>query len=68
MGQSQKAVRQQGITRRHSRRRRRITLFIAVPMGIAVLVAVVALTSQPGYSGFDVIGKQPAIVQVFLPG
>jgi hypothetical protein len=37
-------------------------------MGIAVLVAVVALTSQPGYSGFDVIGKQPAIVQVFLPG
>jgi hypothetical protein len=68
MGQSQKAVRQQGIARRHSRRRRRLTLFIAVPMGIAVLVAVVALTSQPGYSGFDVIGKQPAIVQVFLPG
>jgi hypothetical protein len=43
-------------------------LFIAVPVGIAALMAVVALTSQPGYSGFDVIGKQPAVVQVFLPG
>jgi hypothetical protein len=35
---------------------------------IAAIVAVVVLTSQPGYSGLDVIGKQPAIVQVFLPG
>jgi hypothetical protein len=29
---------------------------------------VVALTSQPGYSSFEVIGKRPAVVQVFLPG
>jgi hypothetical protein len=43
-------------------------LFIAVPVVIAAIVAVVVLTSQPGYSGLDVIGKQPAIVQVFLPG
>jgi hypothetical protein len=28
----------------------------------------VALTRQPEYSGLDVLGKQPAIVQVFLPG
>src|SRR5262245_44561912 len=68
MGQSQKAVRQQARARRHSRKRRRIMLLIAVPVVIAAIVAVVALTSQPGYSGFDVLGKRPAIVQVFLPG
>jgi ABC-type Fe3+ transport system permease subunit len=68
MGQSQKAARQPPMARRRSRRRRRIAWFIAVPAVIAAIVAVVALTSQPGYSGLDVIGKQPAIVQVFLPG
>ena len=67
MGQT-KAARQQAMARRHSRRRGRITLFIAGPVVIAAIVAVVVLTSQPGYSGLDVIGKQPAIVQVFLPG
>jgi flagellar biosynthesis/type III secretory pathway M-ring protein FliF/YscJ len=68
MGQSQKAVRQQARARRHSRKRRRIMLLIAAPVMIAAIVAVVALTSQPGYNGFDVLGKRPAIVQVFLPG
>jgi F0F1-type ATP synthase assembly protein I len=68
MGQSQKAVRHQAAARRHSRMRRRIILLIAAPVVIAAIVAVVALTSQPGYSGLDVLGKQPAIVQVFLPG
>jgi hypothetical protein len=68
MGQSQKAARQQVRARRHSRKRRRIMLLIAAPVVIAAIVAVVALTSQPGYSGFDVLGKRPAIVQVFLPG
>jgi hypothetical protein len=43
-------------------------LLIAAPLVIAAMVAVVALTSQPGYSSLDVLGKQPAIVQVFLPG
>jgi hypothetical protein len=43
-------------------------LLIAAPVVIAAIVAVVALTSQPGYSGLDVLGKRPAIVQVFLPG
>jgi len=43
-------------------------LLIAAPVMIAAIVAVVALTNQPGYSGFDVLGKRPAIVQVFLPG
>jgi thioredoxin-like negative regulator of GroEL len=45
-----------------------MAFFIAVPGVIAAVVAVVLLTSQPGYSGFDVIGKQPVVVQVFLPG
>jgi hypothetical protein len=43
-------------------------LFIAAPVGIAAIVAVVALTRQPGYSDLAVIGTQPAIVQVLLPG
>jgi thioredoxin-like negative regulator of GroEL len=43
-------------------------LLIAAPVVIAAIVAVIALTGQPGYSGFDVLGKRPAIVQVFLPG
>jgi flagellar biosynthesis/type III secretory pathway M-ring protein FliF/YscJ len=68
MSQSQKAVRQQARARRQSRQRRRIMLLIAAPVVIAAIVAVVALTSQPGYSGLDVLGKRPAIVQVFLPG
>ena len=68
MSQSRKTVRQQAMARRQSRKRRRLMLFIALPVGIAAIVAVVALTSQPGYSGLDVIGKQPAIVQVLLPG
>ena len=68
MSQSQKAVRQQVRARRHSRKRRRIVLLIAAPVVVAAIVAVVALTRQPGYSGLDVLGKQPAIVQVFLPG
>jgi hypothetical protein len=40
----------------------------AAPVLIAAIVAAVVLTRQPGYSGLDVLGKQPAIVQVFLPG
>jgi hypothetical protein len=68
MGQSRKAARQQAMAQRQSRKQRRKALFIVAPMVIAAIVAVVALTSHPGYSGFDVIGKQPAIVQVFLPG
>jgi hypothetical protein len=66
--QSQKAVRQQARARRQSRKRRRLILLIAAPAVVAAIVAVVALTSQPGYSGLDVLGKRPAIVQVLLPG
>jgi hypothetical protein len=43
-------------------------VFIAAPVIIAAVAAVVVLSSPPAYSSFDVIGKQPAIVQVFLPG
>jgi hypothetical protein len=56
------------MVQRQSRRRRRMAFYVAVPGVIAAIVAVVMLSSQPGYSGFDVIGKQPAVVQVFLPG
>jgi len=68
MGHSRKAMRQQARAQRQSRKRRYISMLIAVPVVIAAIIAVVALTSQPGYSDLDVLGKQPAIVQVFLPG
>jgi hypothetical protein len=45
-----------------------LAFFIAVPVALAAIVAAVVLTRQPAYSGFEVIGKQPAVVQVFLPG
>jgi hypothetical protein len=41
---------------------------ISAPLVVAALVAVMVLTGRSTYSGFEVIGKQPAIVQVFLPG
>jgi hypothetical protein len=68
MAQSRKASRLQVVAQRRSRRRRRIALYIAAPCTIAAIVAAVVLSSQPGYSGFEVIGRQPAVVQVFLPG
>jgi hypothetical protein len=68
MAQSQRASRQQATARRQRRRWRRMALLIGVPGVVAAIAAAVALTSQPRYSGFDVIGKQPAVVQVFLPG
>lgn len=68
MGQSHKASRQPARTRRQSRRRRWLAFFVAVPVLLVAIVAVVVLTRQPGYSGFEVIGKQPTVVQVFLPG
>jgi F0F1-type ATP synthase assembly protein I len=68
MGQSRKTARQRVMVQRQSRKRRRMAFFIGAPVVIAAIAAVVVLTSQAGYSGFDVIGKQPAVVQVFLPG
>jgi hypothetical protein len=68
MGQSYRASRQRAMARRQSRQRRRLAFFTAVPVVLAAVVAVIVLTRQPGYSGFEVIGKRPAVVQVFLPG
>jgi hypothetical protein len=56
------------MVRRQRRKRRRVALLIVAPVLIAAIVSAVALTRQPEYSGLDVIGKQPTIVQVFLPG
>jgi hypothetical protein len=61
-------MRQQAMTQRQQRKYRRLGLLIAAPVVVVGLVAVMVLTRQPGYSGFDVIGKRPAVVQVFLPG
>ena len=69
MGQGRKAPRQQAMAQRQSRNggvERRF--LIAAPGVLVAIVAVVALTREPGYSGFESIGMQPAIVQVFLPG
>jgi beta-lactamase regulating signal transducer with metallopeptidase domain len=68
MGQSRKAARQQAMAQRQHRRWQRTKLLIAAPVVIVAVAAAVTLTRQPGYSGFDVIGKQSAVVQVFLPG
>ena len=64
-----KGRRQQALVKRQGRRRRRLAMFIGGPLLVALAVmAVVVLSRTPGYSGFDVVGKQPAIIQVFLPG
>jgi len=68
MSRSRKSVRQQARARQQTQKRRRMLVFIGAPAILAAIVAMVVLTSQPGYSNFKIIGKQPAIVQVFLPG
>jgi hypothetical protein len=68
MGRGRRATRQQAMAQRRRWKQRRLALLVAAPVVIAASVAVIVLTRQPAYSGFDVIGKQPAIVQVFLPG
>lgn len=68
MGHRPKAMRQQAMARRQSHKRRRIILSMAVAGLLVAIGALVVLTRPPGYSGFDMIGQQPAIVQVFLPG
>jgi len=68
MGQRKKHARQQALARRQAKKRWRAGLFFAVPLGVAAVILVISLTSQAGYSDFDVIGKQPTIVQVFAPG
>ena len=67
MRQGKEAMRHRVMTQRQRRTRRRLMLWIAAPLAVAVLGAVIILTSQPGYSGFEVIGREPAIVQIFPP-
>jgi hypothetical protein len=68
MGQGHRPTRRGATTQRRRRRPRRLLLVISAPLVVAALVAVMVLTGRSTYSGFEVIGKQPAIVQVFLPG
>ena len=68
MRQGKGATRYQVMTQGQRRKRRRLMLWVAAPLVVVVLGAVIVLTTQPGYSGFEVIGREPAIVQVFLPG
>jgi hypothetical protein len=68
MGQARRASKQQAAAQRQSRQHRRLAWFVAVPGVLAMIVAAVVLTSQPGYSSFEVIGTQPTVVFVFLPG
>jgi flagellar biosynthesis/type III secretory pathway M-ring protein FliF/YscJ len=68
MPQSKQARQLQALTQRRARRRRRMAMFIGGPLVISAIVAIVVLTSKPGYHALDVIGRQPAIIQVFLPG
>ena len=68
MGQRKKLARQEAMARRQSKKRRRVVFFFAALLAVAAIVLAIALTSEPGYSDFDIIGKQPTIVQVFLPG
>jgi hypothetical protein len=67
MGQRKTPGGQQALGRRQARNRRRF-VWVSAPLAIAAVILVIALTSQEGYSGFDVIGDRPAIVQVYLPG
>lgn len=68
MSQGRGMTRHQAMTQRQRRKRRRLMFLVAAPVALAILGAVVVLTTPPGYSGFEVIGKEPAIVQIFLPG
>lgn len=68
MGQRKKRAQQEAMARRQAKKRRRAVFFFAAPLAVAAIVLAIALTSEPGYSSFDVIGKQPTIVQVFAPG
>ena len=68
MRQGKGVTRHQVVTQRQRRRRRRLMLWAAAPLAVAILGAVIVLTTQPGYSGFEVIGREATIVQVFLPG
>lgn len=47
---------------------RKLAVSISALAVVAAIIATFVLTGPPAYSGFDVIGKQPAIVQVYLPG
>jgi hypothetical protein len=68
MGQGRKASRRQATGQRQSRQWRRLAWVLVLPGAIVALLTVVLLTGQPGYSGFEVIGTQPTVVFVFLPG
>jgi hypothetical protein len=56
------------MTPRRRRTRQRTVALIGGAVAAAAAAVAIAVTRPPAYSGFEAIGKQPAIVQVFLPG
>ena len=68
MSQRRKLARQEAAAAELARKRRRGMFLIAMPLAVGAIALAFFLSGQPGYSSFDVIGKKPAVVQVFLPG
>lgn len=67
MSQRKKGTRN-GARAQSQKKRRPMGWFVAAPLAVAAIVLVITMTSKPAYSDFDIIGKRPAVVQVYLPG
>jgi len=46
----------------------RTVLLVGAPLALVAIAVVIALTRMPTYRDLEVVGRQPAIVQVYLPG
>lgn len=68
MSRGNKLHRQQRREQYKAKKRGPIAIFVVASLAVAAIIAAVVLYSPPGYSSIDVIGKEPTIVQVFLPG
>ncbi len=65
MSQRKNRVQQKTLPAR--RKRRRLMVWVSALLMVAAIAATVTLSGPPAYSELDVIGKQPAMVQVYLP-
>lgn len=46
----------------------RTALYVGVPLVVIGIIVAIAVMRMPVYDDLSVIGQQPAIVQVYLPG